>query len=302
MPEKDDPQSIAEGYGELIKHFAAFYQNQKFDYVFALGDRFEMAAAVNAGIPMGLRFVHLHGGETTLGAIDNIYRHQISLASALHFTASETFSERVAALVESKEAVYTVGALSLDGIESIDIPKWASVRINYHIPKAPFILATFHPETVAVDRNNEYAKIAAGVLGELSEKFIVVITQANADTLGSHYRKAFKMIQSKHHDRIFLVENFGRTNYFSAMKHCAFLFGNTSSGIIEAASFHKYVVNVGGRQKGRLQSANIINVPFQKEEMIAAAHLASQKGKFRGENVYHKEGTADRIIEVLVDV
>ena len=91
----------------------------KFDLVFCLGDRFEMSAAVQAGIPFNVKFAHLHGGETTLGAIDNIYRHQITLASNLHFTAGELFSDRVIELIGNNKNVYTVGSLSLNEIEKL---------------------------------------------------------------------------------------------------------------------------------------------------------------------------------------
>src|SRR5690606_5753673 len=77
----DDEVSIATSFGLTVLKFADFWDKHSYDWVLCLGDRFEMAAAVQAGIPFGVRFAHLHGGETTLGAIDNIYRHQTSLAS-----------------------------------------------------------------------------------------------------------------------------------------------------------------------------------------------------------------------------
>ena len=113
----DDEQGIATSYALTALKFADFWQHNKFDVVLCLGDRFEMSAAVQAGIPFNVKFAHLHGGETTLGAIDNIYRHQITLASNLHFTAGELFSERLTELIGHNKNVYTVGSLSLDGIE-----------------------------------------------------------------------------------------------------------------------------------------------------------------------------------------
>jgi GDP/UDP-N,N'-diacetylbacillosamine 2-epimerase (hydrolysing) len=91
----DDESSIATTYGLTVIRFADLWLKNKFDLVFCLGDRFEMSAAVQAGIPFGIKFAHIHGGETTLGAIDNIYRHQITIASVLHFTASEIFKKKV---------------------------------------------------------------------------------------------------------------------------------------------------------------------------------------------------------------
>ena len=113
----DDEQGITTSYALTALKFADFWHHNKFDLVFCLGDRFEMSAAVQAGIPFNMKFAHLHGGETTLGAIDNIYRHQITLASILHFTAGELFSDRVIELIGNNKNVYTVGSLSLNEIE-----------------------------------------------------------------------------------------------------------------------------------------------------------------------------------------
>ena len=112
----DDKQSISTSYGLTVIKFSDFWAKNNFDLVLCLGDRFEMSAAVQAGIPFGVRFGHISGGETTLGAIDNIYRHQITLASSIHFTANEVFSKRIAELVGKKKHIHTVGSLSLHEI------------------------------------------------------------------------------------------------------------------------------------------------------------------------------------------
>jgi GDP/UDP-N,N'-diacetylbacillosamine 2-epimerase (hydrolysing) len=112
----DDEQGIATSYALTSLKFADFWEHNKFDLVFCLGDRFEMSAAVQAGIPFNVKFAHIHGGETTLGAIDNIYRHQITLASNLHFTAGQLFSDRVVELIRRNKNVYTVGSLILNEI------------------------------------------------------------------------------------------------------------------------------------------------------------------------------------------
>ena len=108
MPEKDRVIDISKGYGNLVVDFAAFWSQNNFDVVFALGDRWEMSAAVQASIPFELKIAHIHGGETTLGATDNIYRHQITLASTYHFTAAEAFSDRVISILGSNKNVHTV--------------------------------------------------------------------------------------------------------------------------------------------------------------------------------------------------
>jgi GDP/UDP-N,N'-diacetylbacillosamine 2-epimerase (hydrolysing) len=288
----DDEQTIASSYGLTVIKFADFWQTNKYDLVFCLGDRFEMSAAVQAGIPFGVKFAHLHGGETTLGAIDNIYRHQITHASTIHFTATNQFTEKVSQLIGSSENIHTVGSLSLDGIENF-IPLDKDLFFNkFKIPKQDFALITFHPETIDSNSNNFYALEMRKALKELSKKLYLVITMPNADTTGSIYRNEIEILKNEIPNQVLCVENFGKENYFNAMYYSKILIGNTSSGILEAASFSKYVINVGDRQKGRLQSDNCINTEFSKEKIVSATEKALKINKFEGVNIYYKKGAS----------
>lgn len=299
MPSSDDVLSVTEGYGDLIKQFGKFWSTNRFDHVICLGDRFEMSAAVQASIPFEVSLAHVHGGETTLGATDNIYRHQITLASKFHFTATDQFRDKVIELIGEKDNVYSVGALSLDGLKEVALPDWKSVCLEYDLPDNPFILITIHPETVGAQKNTQFAKETLRALLEISNRWNLVITMPNADVEGSVYREMLLGLKKKKSEKVHLIENFGREKYFSAMKACDFLLGNTSSGILEAASFGKCVVNIGDRQKGRLQSKNVINVPFNSNEIVKGAINAGQASLFEGKNLYHKENTAINILNIL---
>jgi GDP/UDP-N,N'-diacetylbacillosamine 2-epimerase (hydrolysing) len=295
----DDAQSIASSYGLTVLKFADFWNQNNYDLVFCLGDRFEMSAAVQAGIPFGVKFAHLHGGETTLGAIDNVYRYQITLASKLHFTATDFFREKVIDLIGSSENVFDVGSLSLNDIKTfVPIVKDTFFE-KFTIPNEQFILVTFHPETMSVFENVQYAQEMKNALVIISKKTFVIITMPNADTQGSVYRDAIEQLKKEFPDRFLLIENFGKVNYFSAMHYAKILIGNTSSGILEAASFGKYVVNVGDRQKGRVQSENVLNCEFEETAMIAAVAKAMSFEKYNGKNVYFKQGVADSIIKII---
>jgi GDP/UDP-N,N'-diacetylbacillosamine 2-epimerase (hydrolysing) len=295
----DDAQSIASSYGLTVLKFSEFWTNNTYDLVFCLGDRFEMSAAVQAGIPFGVKFAHLHGGETTLGAIDNVYRHQITLASKLHFTATAVFREKVIVLLGSSEGVYSVGSLSLNDIKTyVPIDRVAFFE-RFNIPNEEFALVTFHPETMSLQENVQYAQAMKNALATISEKIFIIITMPNADTQGSVYREVIEKLKNELPDRFLLIENFGKVNYFSAMHYAEILIGNTSSGILEAASFGKYVVNVGDRQKGRVQSDNILNCEFEEKAMITAVAKAVSFKKYNGKNVYFKQGVADTIIKIV---
>jgi GDP/UDP-N,N'-diacetylbacillosamine 2-epimerase (hydrolysing) len=285
----DDEQAVATSYALTALKFADFWQYNKFDLVFCLGDRFEMSAAVQAGIPFNVKFAHLHGGETTLGAIDNIYRHCISLASKYHFVSAQPFMQRLKELVQpNDEHIYTVGSLSLENIQYIKLltpeafyQKWG-INLNQHT-----ILITVHPETVAFDKNELFCKEILHALSDLSNSFQLVITMPNADTAGLIYRQAF-MALAEQKDNVKLIENFGTQSYFTCMKYAKLLIGNTSSGILEAASFNKYVLNLGDRQKGRLCSSNVVHLPFDSNEIIAKTN-EYVNSIYQGENIYFQQ-------------
>lgn len=295
----DDDVSISTSYGLTGLKFAEFWKNHHFDLVFCLGDRFEMNAAVQAGIPFGVKFAHIHGGETTLGAIDNIYRHQISLASKLHFTSTLAYKEKVAELIGTQEGVFNVGSLSLNDIMNYTPIEKDLFYKEFNIPNEEFVLVTFHPETLAFNENIKYAKEMEKALFEIAKTIFVVITMPNADTEGSIYRDAIVNIKNQMPDRFLLVENLGKEKYFAAMYHSKILIGNTSSGILEAPSFKKYVVNVGNRQKGRARNSNVYDCNFNVFEILNTFNKLLIKSNYEGGNIYYKDNVVSNIIQAL---
>lgn len=295
----DNEHSIASFYGHTVLKFADFWQSNQYDLVLCLGDRYEMSASVQAGILFGVRFAHIHGGETTEGAIDEVYRHQISLASELHFTAADGYKEKVIKVLGKSKNVFSVGSLSLDSL-NLFVPTEKQIFLNtFKITSEPFALVTFHPETRAFEENVILSKEMKNALSIISKKLFLVISLPNSDSANSIYREAIISLKNNYPNRFLLIENFGKHNYFSAMFHCKVVIGNSSSGIIEAASFGKYVVNVGNRQKGRLQSQNVINCKFNQKAIISASNKAIKLDNFRGLNIYHGKNVADTIIKII---
>ena len=295
----DSQKSITISYGNTIIKFSDFWDNNSFDLVLCLGDRFEMSAAVQASIPFGVKLAHIHGGETTLGAIDNIYRHQITLASSLHFASTEFYKNKIRTLTETKENILNVGSLSLDNITSFNPIEKDEFYNKFNIPDKDFALVTFHSETVKVNKNSHFANEMKIALTEILNSLNLIITMPNADTLESEYRKKIEELKRENEEKVILVENFGKVNYFSAMYYAKILIGNTSSGILEAASFNKYVVNIGDRQKGRLQSENVLDAGFKANDIMLRYNEAIMLGEFKGDNIYYKKGVAKSIIKII---
>lgn len=301
MVSGDSPDAISTTIALTSLKFADFWRDHQndFDIVFCLGDRYEMFAAVIAGIPFNIQFAHLHGGEKTLGAIDNIFRHAITLASKIHFVSCNEHAKRVSELIESKDNIFNVGSLSLDNLTNQHLLSKKEFFDMFGVDlNKKTILVTFHPETISSKLNEEYAEELSSALTEL-KSYKVLITLPNADIFGSIIRNRFVLLSLKSHHRIFCLENLGSQGYFTAMTFCSFLLGNTSSGIIEAASFGKWVINVGNRQEGRIQSENIYNVPADKRKILQAVKKIEKNPEYKGGNIYYKENPAGNICSVL---
>lgn len=280
--------------------FSSFWAQHKkdFDIIFCLGDRYEMFAAVSAGVPFGVKFAHLYGGDKSLGVIDNMYRDSLTHFSTLHFTSTESCANRVEDLKAGNDLVEVVGLLSLDDIEDVQLLSVEEFREQWQIDlKKPTILITIHPETVSPERNRKYAQELVHSFLILSKDYQLVITLPNADTEGYVYRECFEKLKRMVPDKIFLIEHFGRTSYFSCMKHCQLLIGNSSSGISEAASFNRYVINVGDRQKGRETGPNTFNARFDATEIVTLTSRIAKDPVYEGENIYRRTGGVEKIIK-----
>lgn len=302
LSSKDSPKDIVASYGKIIQNFSKYWELNNYDYVIAYGDRFEMSAAVQSGIPFEIKFIHLHGGEITKGAIDNIYRDQITLASQTHFVVTNKYFNRVAKIVNSKKKIYNFGSLSLDGVRRMELPKWSEVCKKFGITNGKdFLLITFHPETIGKEKNARFSKIIYDTLEEIILKNNIIVTLPNADTFADTYRLKMLNLKKKYPEKVSLVENFGRKNYFSAIKNCVMLIGNSSSGIYEAATFKKHVINVGDRQKGRLKNKNVHDTIFDKKQIINQFEKVGKLGAYKGENIFERKNTAKKMLEVILD-
>jgi len=299
----DDEIAISTSAALTMMKFSEFWsQNKKqFDFIFCLGDRYEMCSAVLAGVPFGIKFIHLYGGDHSEGAIDDVYRNCLTQASVLHFTSTDICSQRVKELIGKKQNVYTIGILSLNDIPNLPLLSLDDFQQVWNINLSlPTLLITFHPETVHPERNIQYAAVIKKVLMQLSSHFQLVITMPNSDTNGFIFRQMYEEVKRNISGTIHLIENFGRINYFTCMKYCKLMLGNTSSGISEAASFNKYFINIGDRQKGRSLGKNIVSVTFDEYAILKAVDISLGCPSFEGENIYYKKDGIKLLIDELL--
>lgn len=302
MADSDSAVAISQSIGKTIETFATFWNSHSFDLVLALGDRFEMFAAVTSGSPLGVTFGHIHAGETTLGAIDNAYRHSISLMSKILFVTTEDYSNRANEIIEEEQKVFNVGALSIDNLENLELYDLNEFEDKFEIDLSkPSILSTFHPETVSFENNETYIHELIKSFEIIQNDYQIIITMPNADTMGNMIREKLNAF-GKNNPNVKLIESFGMLGYLSCMKHCAFLLGNTSSGFVEASFFPKYVINLGDRQKGRMQSPNILTIPITSNQIIDAVKKVENSSSLKNLHWYGIGNAAQKIVQTLKDL
>jgi UDP-N-acetylglucosamine 2-epimerase (non-hydrolysing)/GDP/UDP-N,N'-diacetylbacillosamine 2-epimerase (hydrolysing) len=262
----DTPQGIAKSMGLGTIGFAQAYARLRPDILLVLGDRFEMHSAVVAALPFKIPVAHIHGGELTEGAIDDALRHSITKLSHLHFVATEEYRGRVLQMGEEPWRVIVSGAPSLDNLRSLELldRRELETQLGFGLDQDP-LLVTYHPVTLEYEETEYQVRELLEALGESG--LPIVFTMPNADTNG---RVIIRLLNEfiLSHPRAIMVETLGTQRYFSLMSCSKAMVGNSSSGIIEAPSFGLPVVNVGTRQRGRLRGANVIDVSYDRHEVV----------------------------------
>lgn len=302
--ESDSPECVARAMGEGVSGFARVLARRRPDLLVVLGDRFDMFPAALAALPFKIPVAHICGGELTEGAIDDALRHALTKVSHLHFTETEEYSRRVRQMGEEAWRVHTVGNPSLDNLRTLrrmTAPE-ISARVRLDSTK-PFLLVTFHATTLEFEQAGRQADELLAALR--SAGLPVLFTMPNADTGGREILERIRAYVAAH-PQSKLVDNLGTELYFSVMSRATAMVGNTSSGIVESASFQVPVVNVGNRQKGRPRPANVIDVGYSRRE-IQAGIAKALRPRFRVslrrlKNPFGDGHAADRIVKRLAEV
>ncbi len=299
----DTPAGICASMGIGMRGFGEALQRMMPDILVVLGDRYEAFTVAAAAQVCGIPLAHIHGGETTEAAIDEAFRHSITKMSHLHFTSTEAYRRRVIQLGEAPDRVFRVGALGVENAESLPLLSRGALEeaVSFVLGDS-FLLVTYHPVTLEGPDSTEGCKQLLAAL-ERFPRHRVVFTKANADAGGMAINEAIDSFVERHPGDSVAFASMGRLNYLSAMKHCAAVVGNSSSGIIEAPSLHVPTVNIGDRQKGRVRAASVIDCE-RTEEAIAGAVATAVSPEFRSSlknvsNPYEKPDTARNIADVL---
>lgn len=290
----DTPIGISKSMGLGMISFSEVYVRLKPDLVIVLGDRFEIFAAVSAAFVANIPVAHLHGGESTEGSIDEGFRHCITKMSYLHFTSTEDYKKRVIQLGEDPSRVFNVGAIGIDNIINLKLLSKEDLenKIKFTFGERT-ILVTFHPLTLERNSSKKQFKNLLEAIDEI-ENIKIIFTKANADTAGRIINKMIDEYVSKNHQKSTKYSSMGQLLYLSTMQYVNAVVGNSSSGIIEAPTMKIPTVNIGDRQKGRVQSKTIINCKPTKASIKRAINLAfSSDFKDKVKNSMNPYGNGD---------
>ena len=294
---KDDKQSMSIFVGNLIEDLTRLMIELKPDFVLLLGDRGEMLAGAVAASYLQIPIAHIHGGDVS-STVDDSIRHAITKLSNIHFPATEKSASRIRQMGENPDNIFVVGAPGLDSIMKVkdDIDE-DYLKEKYDIKK-DFILVLQHPVSLEVEKSAFQIQQTLDAVISTDYQTILVYPNADAggramiDKINEYNLKAYKTIP---HD-----------DFIGLLGLASILIGNSSSGIIESSSFKLPVINVGTRQQGREKAENVIDVDYDKNEILNAInYINSNEYKMKLHeciNPYGDGKASERICCILRDM
>lgn len=302
---EDSLSSMASG----IRQFGHVLAQAKPELVVLLGDRYEALAFAVVCQFYQVPIAHLHGGELTLGAIDDSFRHAITKMSYLHFVAAQEYADRVVRLGESPDRVYNVGALGVENALSSPLLSRNELSESLGIKfKNNNVVVTFHPVTLEKKSSSEQLNELLGALGLLRDHFeqdiLFIITLPNVDPGSEAIFKKLQQFNRDNPQNSVLFSSMGRTNYLSALAVADVVIGNSSSGIIEAPAFKIPTINIGDRQEGRSKASSILDCTCEKKSIFVTSRLAIEQkkaGKYAQTKSLFGEGDTSSLIKSVID-
>ena len=268
----DSELDISSNQAEVLVKFTELFVKERYNAVILLGDRYEtLAVAIAAGNSRTPVF-HLCGGDTTEGAVDEWIRHSISKISYLHFVTNDVSRRRVIQLGEDPSRVFNYGSTSIDNILTVADMNKEEALDSVGLPYCRYAVCTYHPVTMEGGSIDEQIAEFLGAI-EAFPEIQFIVTKSNADQGGARINELLDEAE-KRIDNLHVYTSLGVRRYLSLMKFAEFVLGNSSSGIIETPAFHVPTVNIGDRQRGRLQSESIINCGTAMRDIVDAIKSA----------------------------
>lgn len=261
--------SVSRSIGAGVEGCADVFKKLKPDIIVVLGDRYEIFAAAIAAYVLHIPIAHIHGGELTQGALDEAFRHSITKMSSIHFPSIQAYADRIVRMGEPPARVFAFGSPGLDNMKRLRLLAKQELEKSLGlVMNKTTAVVTYHPVTL---EKNSVSRQMDELLCALDRfDMNIVFTSPNSDPgYKTIINKIRKYVTSKS-ARVRIFDSLGQLNYLSLLKYADIMVGNSSSGIIEAPSFKLPVVNIGDRQKGRIQAANVINCGYAAKDIEKA--------------------------------
>jgi GDP/UDP-N,N'-diacetylbacillosamine 2-epimerase (hydrolysing) len=299
----DSAEGIVKSMGLGMIGFAEAFKNLSPDLIVVLGDRYEIMALAASALIFKIPIVHIHGGEVTEGAYDDSIRHSITKMSHIHFTATEEYRKRVVQLGENPDYVYNVGAIGLDNIFNLKLLSRGQLekelglkfkKYNYQV--------TFHPATLDEATPESQFRELLAAIDEQKDSFFI-FTKSNADTDGRNINYLIDDFVKTNPKKAAAFTSLGSLKFLSVLQVCNAIVGNSSSGILEAPSLRTATINIGDRQKGRIQTRSVINCDVDKQSILYGFERLKSKEFLKSisdmESPYGNGKASEKIVKVL---
>ena len=299
----DSDVGMAKTIGLATLSLADFLGQMRPDLLLIIADRYEMLAPASVAVALRIPLAHIEGGEVSEGAIDDSIRNALTKLSHIHFTSTQLSRARVIAMGEEAWRVHRVGAPSLDHLRRSVLKTREEIESELALDlNQPTILIACHPTTIARDTIREADALFAALTSTPEQ---LVFCYPNADAGGRELmERSHAFVKKRGRARVFV--NLNPVSYWSVLRCVDLLLGNSSSGIMEAASFALPAVNIGIRQRGRERARNVLDAEATESSILDRICVARSR-EFRCslagmENPYGDGHAAERIAEVIASV
>ncbi|HVB02204.1 MAG TPA: UDP-N-acetylglucosamine 2-epimerase [Chitinophagaceae bacterium] len=300
----ESPLDIAASAGIALSGLSRAFGRLKPDWLILLGDRYEILCAAVAAHLAAIPIAHISGGELTQGATDDAFRHAVTKLSYLHFTATETYRNRVIQLGESPSRVFNVGALGIDNIRRLKPSTREELEKELELDlSVPSLLVTFHPVTLDKVPAEKQFRVVLDALETLMP-ISIILTYPNADAGGHAIIRMADRFAFRHPGQVRVLPSLGQQRYLSLLHQVSAVVGNSSSGIVEAPSIPVPAVDIGNRQQGRIAAASVIHTGLDKQAIIRGINkaLSADFATFirKVKNPYSRLDAAGHILKTLL--
>ncbi|MGY6629530.1 MAG: UDP-N-acetylglucosamine 2-epimerase [Wenzhouxiangella sp.] len=299
----DSSEALAAAMGRCTAGVGGVIAESKPDMILVLGDRYEILAAASAALIARVPIAHLCGGDVTLGAFDDAIRHALSKMSSLHFVTNNQAGQRLLQMGEEPERIIVSGSPGIDRLLAEPVFPRDAFLAEVSLPPGPFILVSFHPETLAANLSVQLGELIKAL--EAVDGFNLLLTGSNADPGAREIDRAFSDLAERRAGTVF-VQSLGSRRYIAALRHAEALMGNSSSGLYEAPSFATPCVNIGNRQEGRLRAASVFDCDAEANAILEALDNAlawrRRTGGAQVTNPFGDGQASRRIVERLAEV